>query len=203
MRAFLNVTNDLSGSSVIDPAQWAACLSPFSSPGSGLGVGFALTSDRGTGVVAVAGYNGVGKIHVELVDVRAGAGWLADRVAGLQSSHGAGEVVVDRGGPESSVLPGLGEVRTRVIGTTDMCRACGEFLDAVQRGDVAHLGDPRLDAVVGESRKRRVQNMWLWDRTMVPDAAPLVAVTAAYWSLTTTDTEPERAPLTVDAPGVY
>jgi hypothetical protein len=162
MRAFLNITNDASGPSVITTELWGSRLDVGSSPGSGLSLGFAVSRDREWGFVGMAGWRADGGVHVELADARPGVGWIPGRVAELQSRWGVGAVLVDGGGPESSVIPALVDeaVPFRVIGTREMCRAAGLLLDELEGGSVWHVGQGVRRRHRGCTRRVQFRTVW-------------------------------------------
>jgi hypothetical protein len=170
------------GEVVIDPAVWRALEDPDSQIEGPLWFAFDVTPSRSRGSVAVAGRRADGLWHVELVDRRAGAGWIVDRVAELKAKHHPAGVVCDQAGPAASLVAELERrgVRVSVTSSRGMARACGTLFDAVSEGRLRHMGGDELAAAVHGAAKRTLGDAWAWSRkTSRSDISPLVAVTLA------------------------
>jgi hypothetical protein len=133
--------------------------------------------------------------HVELVERRAGTGWVCGRVAELVVRHRPVRVMVDSGGPAGALVDDLrqelGDLLVEVP-AKGMPAACGQMFDAVVAGDVRHLGQPDLDVAVAGASKRARGDAWVWDRrSSAVDVSPLSAVTLARWGAV----GPEKPPL--------
>jgi hypothetical protein len=208
MRAFLNITYGLTQNAAIPEASWLRCaVAPGEDSPAAIVLAAGLTRDRGLGFIASAGYRLDSRIHVEIVACRPGIDWMAPRITQLQEKWGAGPVVLDRGGPESTLIPDLEKapVPFRLVGTTEVCRASAAMLDDIVKGVLAHVAQKELDDAVGGSQRKDVGNMWLWDRQAAVDPAALVAATLARWGLVQPEEEgdPAPEPVKAQATGVY
>jgi len=188
-RAYLN-RRTASGAPVIDAATWQAARDPLSQL-SGLPC-FAVdvTPDRSHGSIGVAGWRSDGRVHVEVVEHRAGTDWIVERIADLDRKWHPWPVIIDPASPANSLLVDLAAlgVRTETVSTRDYCAACAQFYDAVviesqSAPKLSHLDQPALNLAVGAARKRVVGDAWAWARRRGGDVSPLVAVTLARYGL--------------------
>lgn len=174
---------------VISSAQWAAVLNLESRVADQTRLVFAIDAevDRSSAAIGVAGVNAAGKIHLELVDQQPGVPWAAERMILMCEKRKPLAVLIDAGGPASSLIPALQQAKVplRVTGTEDMKRACGAFVDAVAEQTIAHTGiEPRLDRAVLAGAKRPIGDGFGWRRKdAVTEIAPLGAVTLALYGL--------------------
>lgn len=198
------------GTEVISSRLWARRVDELSRVRDGARPVFAfdVAPERRSAAVGICGPRADGGTHVGLVDHRAGADWLLERLLQLVKDHRPRALVVAGDSPAASLIPDLRNARIRlrssehprgllvVTSSTDMGRACGGLIDAVQdpastlwhRGDKAvakawESSEPRLlgDGAVGISRKRSGG-----------DVCPAVAVTLAHYGHVVT---PVRDPL--------
>lgn len=161
---------------------------------------FDTTPDRAYSAIGVAGWRADGLVHVEVVDVRAGTGWVVPRIAELVDRHDTTAVLWDEKGPAHSLHTELEElnlgVDLRSLGAREHAEACGQFVDAVTQDGLRHLGTPELRQALRGAAVRPLGDSWAWARkTSSVNIAPLVAVTIAAWALKTTTTP--RVPLAV------
>jgi len=183
------------GQSVVDLEAWAAApAEPVATEGVVLGVD---ARPDGLGAAVVAASRSGPVVGLEVVEHAQGTGWLPGRVAELARRHGA-PVVVDRNGPAGWLAAALEGVEVIRASTPDVIAAAALFVDAVSRGEVAHMRDPRLDASVEHAVRRRSGDRWAFDRAAA-DASPVVAASLAHWwALTAPAPAPPPA-----APAVY
>jgi hypothetical protein len=167
------------------PAQaWGFCCEPASEVLDPIALAFDVALERDAASIAVAGDDVDGRDAVEVVDNRAGTGWLADRVEELWLRWPTSAVVVDPYGPARSIADELerrGVIVTRAT-AGDVGAACGDFYDAVLEGRLRHRGQGLLDAAVGGAGTRPIGEAWGWARRLsTVDISPLVAATLARW----------------------
>lgn len=201
---------DPDASRKIGAEAWLACADASSEPRGPVCFSFDVPPSRGSCAVAAAGWRGDGAAHVEVVELRAGTGWVAARVAELVGRHRAVGVVVAKASPAASLLTKVEAAlevtdlpvdertgrRVRVVETQEQARACGEFFDAVEQLGLRHLGTTELTAAVRGAETRPLGDAWLWSRSSsAVNIAPLVAVTNALWGLATI--EPPAPPVDV------
>lgn len=197
-RERLGIWPDLSGDAVIDPAQWLRLVDRDSSiaDGSPLVLAVDISPLRDAACIGVAGVRSDGLAHIELVEHRAGTGWLVDRLVDVHERHQASAVVLDPGGPAGAILPSLRDrgLDPVLVNAREMAQACGAFQDAVTNGDLRHRDDPALNAAVQGARVRAMGEAWCWTRkTSSVDIGPLVTVTLALRGVAThQETKPAR-----------
>jgi Phage Terminase len=186
-RAYLNRWAP-KGVPVFELGAWLACQDPASSTTGAVSFGVDVAPDRSTASIAAAGARSDGRVHVELVERRAGTDWIVGRVAELVERWHPPAIAVDPASPAGSLLPELAQVRAPVTLCTGRAygQACGAFFDDVSIRRLAHRGQPALDDAVIGARKRSLGDAWAWARS--PDAAdpaPLIAATLARWAWST------------------
>jgi hypothetical protein len=168
---------------IIRPEDWAALEDRGSSIAGGLCFAFDLSPKRSSASVAVSGRRPDGKLHVEVVDHRAGTGWVVPRLKELVARHGPLAVVCD--GPARSLTAALLAEGVQVDETSagEYAEACGLFLDAVTDKQVHHLGTPELATAIRGASTKPLGDAWKWSRrASSADITPLVACTLAMWA---------------------
>jgi hypothetical protein len=202
-RAYLNRTRKPTPPS--DPniprGAWPGLLDEGSKTASDVVFAVDVSQDRGHASIGVASRRPDGRVHVELVDRRAGTAWVVPALARLKavrdplliavasSGAPAGSLIDDlvKAGitaPEKKDEPHRGHLA--VLRTNDIVEACGQMADAMTQDLVRHLDQAPLTAAVNGARTRRVGDAWTLDRTKsLVDVAPFVAVTLARWALLT------------------
>lgn len=148
--------------------------------------------NRSMAYVGAAGYRDDGLPHVEVVAKRAGTEWVRSWFADQASADNPMTVVLQvKGAPAGSLVAELREIEHLTVvewGGSDLGAGCGQFYDAVIRSDeesgVRHRPQPVLDVAAATAVTKPLGDSWAWDRRKSPiDAAPLLAVTAAFWYL--------------------
>jgi hypothetical protein len=183
-RGYLN-QRTAGGKPVIEPGKWPRLRNPEVQVGATMVFGADVTPERSYASIGVAGWAGHGKIAIEVVEHRPGAGWLVERLAQLSQKWRPSLIVVDRASPAGKLAPEL-EMLGLPVELTDVgayAGACGGFYDAVMDGTLFHRGQAPLDAAVAAARKRQIGDTWAWARREGGDVSPLVAVTLARWGL--------------------
>lgn len=169
---------------VIGEDRWVGCAQGDSTPVDPVCFAADMTPDRSYGSVAVAGRRADGRWHVEVVDHRAGSGWMHQRLVELVGKWRPCALVVDASSAAGSLIAGLEADGVAVAKPTsrDVVAACGSFYDAVRDQQLAHLGQAELAAALAGARKRDLGGAWAWARKgLSVDISPLVAVTMAMW----------------------
>ncbi|MFE6817090.1 terminase large subunit domain-containing protein [Streptomyces sp. NPDC057677] len=201
-RAYLNRTRTATPPSDpnIPKAEWPGLGDASSRPAAEeLALAVDVSQDRKHASIGVAIKRTDGRVHLELIDRRAGTAWVVpalSRLAALWrplvvaiSGAGtpAGSLVDDLVAagitvPEKKDQPHRGHLV--VLRGGDMTEACGQLADALRQDTVRHIEQAPLTAAVNGGRTRRVGDAWVIDRTAsLVDVAPLVAVTEARWAL--------------------
>lgn len=176
---------DGSGDSPISVEDWDALADDASRLVDPVGLAFDVTPDRSSASIAAAGARIDGKGHVEVVDQRAGTGWVVARLTELMAAHDVKALVCDGVGPAASLVPELEAAGFEVllVSAREHANACGLIYDAVDQKTLRHLGDGRLSAAIRGASKRPLGDAWAWSRKGGTDISPLVASTLALWSV--------------------
>ncbi len=122
---------------------------------------------------------------VEVVEQRAGADWVAAHVAELCERHQVLEVVVDLFGPLGHIVGQLERagVPVHAVRVADLTTAAAGFVDLVNTGRIAHMGDSRLADAVAAVGRRKIGDRWAFQRAGAADISPLVAASLAVWAV--------------------
>ncbi|MCY0926897.1 terminase [Streptomyces sp. H27-H1] len=204
-RAYLNRTRRAAPPS--DPnvpkAAWPGLADAESRPGAELALAIEVSQDRATSTIAMAGLRADGRVHLEVVDRRAGTAWVVPAVVRLLQLHDPVAVAISAtGSPSSSLIDDLVAAGVRapegdekehpppghlvVMRTGDMVEASGQMADAMTQGTVRHIDQAPLTAAVNGAMTRPVGDAWVLDRRKsLADVSPLVAAVQARWALLT------------------
>ena len=139
-----------------------------------------VTPDRSMAAICAAGHRKDGKIHVEVVEHRAGTEWIVDWLAERAGRYGP--LVVDPGGPAGPFVAPLAErgVETRTVAARWVAHACSQFYDTATTGRLRHLDQTSLNVAMSGASRRSYGDLWLWARKdLATDVCPLVAATLA------------------------
>ena len=176
-RAWLNIPVRSDGGAVIPEAVWLAVCGPDVKPEGTVVFGADAGVDRDYASIVAADRQG----RCELVDHRAGTGWVAGRLVELAGRHNA-ETVVDVAGPLGGLVETLTLARRKVYGMQprEVAYAAGSFYDRVADGLVSVRSDGLFDRAVAGAQKRPMSDGFVWARrTSDTDISPLVALTLA------------------------
>lgn len=170
---------------VIDPDMWnAIAVDDFGELVGAVAIGVDISPDRASASIAVAGERADGRYQVELVNQRAGTGWVLPKLLDMIANHDVKTVVVEGAGAAVTLALELERDRLPVHTTTatEWAGACGLFYDSVASGALAHLGDPALATAVAAGRKRQLEGRWAWARkNNDSDITPVCAATLALF----------------------
>jgi hypothetical protein len=179
----------------IKPADWQACLDEESRRTGSVALAVDITPDRSLASIAVGGRREDGHVHGEVIEHRAGTGWVVDRLVELFQTIQPTPValVIDPAGPAGSLekvllergfstekeLP-LDKWRLHFMGSREYAQACGALADDIANGQFRHIGQSPLDVAVDGVQTRPLAEAWAWSRNKSgAPIAPLVAVTLA------------------------
>jgi len=194
-RAYLNRWVVSMTDPVIPLELWARLVDTSSRALDPLALALDVSPDRSHAAIAAAGKRSDGLIHIEVVDHRAGTGWVPERLAELVKTHKPFGVFIDPAGPAGSLLADLHRARVdpETLGAKEHAQACGAFFDAAMDGKLRHLGTPELTAALDGAVKRRLGDSWAWSRrSSSVDISPLVACTLALYGQS--QIPPRRSP---------
>jgi hypothetical protein len=185
---------------VIGEQAWRALADPRSEAVDPVAFAADVTPERSHAAIAVAGRRGDGLGHGEVVDHRAGTGWVVPRLVELVQKWRPCAVVVDDTGPAGNLIAPLEAAGVEVVkpSARGMAHAAGDLFDAVAEATVRIVPRPALDAAVAGAAQRPLGDGWAWARKgLSVDICPLVALSLARWGWAT------RAHLHAPGPAIY
>lgn len=175
----------------ITEEKWCAGHDSASSVLDPVALGVDVTPDRSMGAVAIAGRRSDGRWHGELVEHRAGTGWVIARLVELARRHGPCVLVIDTTSPAGSLLQPLldagfveqprdGQWQLHCVSGREYAQACGALVDDINNDAWRHLGQGPLDDAAKGAVTRPLADAFGWARRHSGvDISPLVAVTLA------------------------
>ena len=173
----------------IPPGRWAAVqVPPISSVPAGVrvAIGFDTTRDRSSGAISVA-WRDLAGLRNELTDVRPGTGWMGERIAELAARWGPVGIGYDAGGPALDIADTLATAGLPVapVRAGDWRAACAGWLAAILERRVRIGSHPAMMAAAEVAPGRDSgDGGWTWHRRgAIASIAPIVAATAATWTL--------------------
>jgi phage terminase large subunit-like protein len=183
-RYFLNVPQEFTDDSVIDPALWSALSVGNKKPVAPvLSVEVAL--DRSHTTIGAA-WRINSKPHVEVFEDIEGTD-VAARLAELSATYNVPAVAIDGGTEAASLIPALEQAGLTVLKLSgaERAAACGLFFDLACSAGLSHNGDPALAAALGNARWKDVgEGARVFSRRKSAGAiAELYAVTLALHGL--------------------
>lgn len=185
------------GAAVISSEAWAACVAPASQPGKRLVWAWALAPQRAAGAIVVVSESTLGGSHVEVVEHRPGAGWVAGRLAELVARHGGSGAVCPPGESASivgDVTAALKRVTVKAATATEMAAACSMFVGAVDERTLRVIPSPTLVAQALGAGVKPAGDGWRWRVGEDGDISALSAATVGVWALSVSWTK-SRDPL--------
>lgn len=172
---------------VIPAAAWATAADPDApqpQPG-GVALAFDVGLDGTDAAIAAAWTNAAGQLVAEVIEHRAGAGWLVGRLAELAAHWQPRAILHDPVGParaHGDAAARAGLVLAEVSGR-EYATACAALLAGVVEDRIRHVPHPALDEAVRGAVRRPLGDAWAWGRRQSASSiAPLVTVTLATWA---------------------
>lgn len=169
------------GGGVISLDTWQRLRDLQSEIAGAVTIALDVSPERDWATFAAAGRRADGLDHVEVVDRRAGTGWIVERAIELSRRWDC-PIVLDPSSPAGGLVAHLAAagVDVREVSHRDHAQACGALVDAVRNESLRHLGQPSLTAALSGAAKRQSGDVWLWSRSASHvDITPLVAATLA------------------------
>ncbi len=180
---------------VVDMTRWDAIADPESRPGPVIALAVDVAKDGSWAAIASAGRRADGRLHVKVVDHRAGTHWVAARVADLCAAYSVCAVVIDPSSEAGALIEPLHEAGVRdfnrrmpryggivTVTARELAQACGAFVNDIEpEADMLrHCGQDNLDDALRDAATRPLADAWAWSRKdSGGDITPLVAVTLA------------------------
>lgn len=186
------------GSTVIDPAKWAAMLDEHSQRDrdTGLALGVDISPLRDSASICVYGLRADGLGHTQIADYRPGTKWLMPRLIELREALEPLTIAMGRGTfaflktaldkadfqlPEDPEEPESGDLA--VTGAIDMAAAAGMVLDGVREQEFRVVPNRHLDVAVAGAKTKASGDTIAWTPVKSDvDITPLVAMSLARWS---------------------
>lgn len=196
----------IGGETPIPPEKWAACLDEESQIATTVALAVDIAPDRSRTAIAAAGRTAAGLSHAEVIDERAGTGWVVDRLVELAQTWQPCALVLDPAGPAGSLEKALIERgfssdpkgqqwRLHMMGTREYAQSCGALVDDIVNDRFRHIGQDPLDRAVEGLRIRPLADAYAWSRGKSGEGiSPLVAVTLARHGHATFGVEEPRQP---------
>lgn len=161
---------------------WESAFDPGSRIVSHHAWALAVSPDRRWAALGLAGRRADGRLHVEWAEHQAGTAWIVDRVAATYGEKRV-PIRVHKSGPESAFVAPLRERGVEVVevSSTEVAQATGQLIDAVNGGELAHIGQRSLErALRGAVLRVTADGASLWSqRQSQVEITPLQAVTVA------------------------
>jgi hypothetical protein len=185
----------IGGETPIKPDDWTTCLDEASRRTGSVALAVDITPDRSVSSIAISGRRADGLVHGEVIEHRAGTGWVVARLVELfeKTKPTPVALVIDPAGPAGSLEKKLlergftldkdlmpGQWRLHFMGSREYAQACGALADDIANSEFRHIGQAPLDTAVEGVRTRPLAEAWAWSRGKSgATIAPLVAVTLA------------------------
>lgn len=166
---------------VVDLALFDSLADADSKIATNLAIAVDISPERTYATIAAGGRRADGLAHMEIIDRRAGTGWLLEELVRLATTHRV-PVILDPMSPAGGLSAGLtmAGVDITEISTRDLTKACAAFVDAVSNRTLRHLGGGLIRSALMGAGRRTVSDAWAWSRaSSSTDITPLVAATLA------------------------
>lgn len=192
---------------VIAPELWSKAVSRLSiDRGKPFALAAEVNADRTGGCIVACGYAQDGdQALLEVVDVRPGIGWIAERLIELAEKHRSTTLVIDPTSPAGTVHRELEDRRKRRyrvpladFDAGSLVDGHTEFLDDLVAGRLLQPGDERLDKALAATTGRSLRETIVFSRRIGDDGtspAPLIACVLAHHGW--------RHPLDTTVPAIY
>jgi phage terminase large subunit-like protein len=168
---------------VIDSDAWDALRDGTAKPPKRVCLVLDVSPDRSSAAIGVAGAGPDGKTLV-LVRTGQGTAWLVPELKKLLKKRDIVEVAMHPSTQAAVLIRKLktADIEYEPLTKTQLGQACADFQTAVDEATLVHIGQPELDAAVGNAKTRFIDEAELWDRKDrgVDISALVAASTAAF-----------------------
>lgn len=194
---------DLGVEWAIPPGAWDEHFEPDAKPSGRPVFAYDVSPSRDMAAIAVAVPSNLkvpllevtGRVEggAETLDVHPGVEWLVPRLVQLCTEWDTWTVTCT-GRAAEALKPELERqnITVNVLNGGELAQACGALYDAAvgpARRGMVHSGQGLLRKALGLAKKRETDDGWTWTRRKsTGDITPVVAVTCAFWQLTSTPT---------------
>jgi hypothetical protein len=163
---------------------WRRCADSSSKALDPVVLAFEVSTDRAWSTIAAAGRSPQGGTHVEVVERRAGTGWVVERLVELRARHRPSAICCNPAGPAGALSAACARAGIELgpVSGRELAQACGAAYDDVTEGRWRHIDQPDLNAAVTGAMKRSVGDVWIFDRRTAVDISPLLAVAIAAFA---------------------
>lgn len=143
-----------------------------------------VSPNQKSAAVASAGKREDGRMHVRLVQYRAGTSWVIPYLKELIKRTNPRAIMINSAGPAGAIREDMIAANIKKIEDVNgivWARACAAFLKDVQEDKMRHCEQTQLNSAIEcATRKYFGDAVWYWYRKdSTGDIAPLAAVTAA------------------------
>lgn len=176
---------EVTGEPVFDEKDWKACSDLASKLAGPMILTFEVSPDGRRTAIGSAGPSSITGTHVEVIENRAGTGWVVDRLIALRDKHKPTAVVCNPNGESAGLLPECERKKLDVLHCKgpDFTQACGDAKIAIENHRWRHIDQASLTAAVTGAGKRITGDAWVFDRRGVLDISPLIAVVLGAWAV--------------------
>lgn len=185
LREGLGVWDEQAGNSDLDLSNWPLLEDPTSSTEKVDAFAVEVSFDRKFTAIAAAGDGPHDRLHLEIVEHRAGTAWVLERCIDLNENHGPVTFVIDERGPAAFLIPSLIDASLTVgeANTDDIVEATANFIDGVERKRFIHGPQGEITTAIAGARSRSIGDgrFAFGRKASGRDISPLVAVALAAW----------------------
>lgn len=182
----------------IDPLDWLSCAGVMAERPDRFCLAFDCAPDGSRASLVAAWRTPDDVAHVEVIQHRAGTGWVAKeayRLARRYKMPVAYDPIGANADPADALTRARPTIHTEALTFRDMQGAASRFVKDVAAHTLSHGQQPDLDeAVAGASWREVGESRLFGRRRSTADVTALVAATAALWHF---DKMPARSTLTV------
>lgn len=168
---------------VFDARSWRETTDAKSFADEVVAFGVAVSLDRTTAAIGVAGLRADGHAHLEVVAHRRGVGWLIDQCKALANESVGAVFCIDGSGSAKNLVQPLEDAGLQVIvlSTGDVGAAWAFLVDAINEKAAWHGPQPELDAAVAGAKRRNIGDglFAAGRRVSTADISPIEAVALA------------------------